>query len=78
MPASTKHRYFSFNLSSFIDAFTGNYNDSLHDAKSATEKQPSFLRAFEKGKIFLENLRETFMNLPRHFNARSDVICSMY
>ena len=57
MPASTEHRNLPCNLSSFIDAFTGNYNDSLRDAKIATELLPSFLKAIVKGKIFLKKLK---------------------
>ncbi len=30
---------------------TGNYHDSLKDAKSATELQPTFLKAIVRGKL---------------------------
>ena len=37
-------------------ALTGKYHESLNDAKSATELQPTFLKAIVRGKPFINEL----------------------
>ena len=42
--------FLRYKLSFCIHSFTGNYAETLNDAKSAVDLQPSFLKAFWRGK----------------------------
>ena len=39
----------------YSNSFTGNYNDSLSDAKVATDLQPSYVNAIVRGRISKSN-----------------------
>lgn len=46
----TQSIYF-FNFAPFL---SGNYHESLNDARAATALQPTYIKAIMRGKVFLE------------------------
>ena len=46
-------KYIIFYISK-ITVLTGKYLESLSDAKSATELQPTFLKAIVRGKLYIK------------------------